>query len=320
MYKKPMVSVFLPESYNEDTLTITFKPLLNILLCSEMLSHVGKLHPLIFSLSVLTCLVIVFVGCTSTSSPNELYFLRVNLTDFQELGSFHLRRSLSIAGVDASAIANIASSEANSVVSSVSTTVIYASSAAETAVSQATAKVQSLSDEVKSHLPDFYSVGLWGYCQGQKETMSYSNCSHPSASFSFDLLSIFGSVSPAIEDMLPDKNNKILAGYHEFSRWSISAYILGIAFTSLATVFGVTTVLYSWGKLLLIIFSLSATFFITGASISVTVIYGLVTGAIKSIGVDASLGPHSFIATWLAVAFSFAAFLTWLIEMFCCCI
>ncbi|CRL30739.1 Actin cortical patch SUR7/pH-response regulator PalI [Penicillium camemberti] len=143
-----------------------------------MLSHVGRLIPLIFSLSAFICLVIVFVGCTSTSSPNELYFLRVNLTDFQELGSFHLRHSLSIAEVDASDVANTASSEANSV--------------------PGHAKVQSLSDEIKSHLPDLYSVGLWGYCQDQKETVSYSSCSQPSTSFSFDLLSIFGSVSPAI--------------------------------------------------------------------------------------------------------------------------
>ncbi|CAG7932652.1 unnamed protein product [Penicillium olsonii] len=285
-----------------------------------MIWYVGKLLPLVFTSSALICLVIVFVGCTSTSSPNELYFLRVNFTDFPELESFHLRRSLSITGVDASDLSKTASNEANSVVSSASTAVIYASGAAETTVSQATAKVQSFSDEIKSHLPSFYSVGLWGYCQGQKETVSYSNCSQPSTSFSFDLLSIFGSISPTIEDMLPDENNKVLAGYHEVSRWSISAYILGIASTFLAVVFGVTTIFFSWGKLLLIISSLAATIFITGASISVTVIYGLITSAVKSIGADASLGDHSFTATWLAVAFSFAAFLTWLIEVFCCCI
>lgn len=180
----------------------------------------------------------------------------MNLSDFPELGSFHLRRSLSIAGVDASDLSKTASDEANSVVSSASTAVIYASGAAETAVSQATAKVQSFSDEIKSHLPGFYSVGLWGYCQGQKETASYSNCSQPSTSFSFDLLSIFGSISPTIEDMLPDENNKVLAGYHDVSRWSISAYILGIASTFLAVVFGITAIFFSWGRLLLIISSL----------------------------------------------------------------
>ncbi|KAK9847008.1 Actin cortical patch SUR7/pH-response regulator PalI [Penicillium brevicompactum] len=246
---------------------------------------------------------------------------QVNLTDFPELGTFHLRRSLSVAGLDASDLSKTASNEANSVVSSASTAVIYASGAAEAAVSQATAsKVQSFSDEISSHFPGFYSVGLWGYCEGQKGTVSYSNCSQPSSSFSFDLLGVFGSISPTIEEMLPDENNKVLAGYHDVSRWSISAYVLGIASTFLAVVFGVTTIFFSWGKPLLIISSLAATIFITGASISVTVIYGLITSAVKSIGADASLGAHSFTATWLAVAFSFAAFLTWLIEAFCCCI
>ncbi|CAG8054817.1 unnamed protein product [Penicillium salamii] len=72
-----------------------------------MIWYVGKLLPLVFTSSALICLVIVFVGCTSTSSPNELYFLRVNFTDFPELGSFHLRRSLSIAGVDASDLSKV---------------------------------------------------------------------------------------------------------------------------------------------------------------------------------------------------------------------
>jgi VIT1/CCC1 family predicted Fe2+/Mn2+ transporter len=158
--------------------------------------------------------------------------------------------------VDTSEVANTASSEANDVVSSAATAAIYASGAVETAVSQVTDKVQSLSDEIKSDLPYFYSVGLLGYCQGQKETPSYSNCSQPSTSFSFDLLSIFGSISPAIEEVLPDEDNKVLAGYHGVSRWSISAYILGFASTFLAVVFGVTTILFSRGKLFLIISSL----------------------------------------------------------------
>ncbi|CRL27546.1 Actin cortical patch SUR7/pH-response regulator PalI [Penicillium camemberti] len=288
-----------------------------------MLRHVGKILPLAFSIAALVCLAIVFAGCTSTSSPNELYFLKVELTNFPEIGSVHPRRSLGIAAVDGIDVANKASSEANSVMNSASTDVIYASGAAETAASQVTDKIQSLSNEINSHLPGFYSVGLWGYCQGQKET-SYSNCSQPSTSFSFDLLSILGSVTPVIDGVLPDENNKVLAGYHVVSRWSISAYILGFVSTFVAVVFGVTTMFFSRGKILLIISSLSATIFVAGASIGVTVIYGLITGAIQSIlhplGADASFGAHSFAATWLAVTFSFAALLTWLIEMFCCCI
>ncbi|KAJ6038440.1 hypothetical protein N7460_008211, partial [Penicillium canescens] len=258
-----------------------------------MLRHVGKLLPLAFSISALACLAVVFV----------------NLTNFPELGNLHLRRSPSIAGVDGSDVANKASSEANGVVNSASTAVIYASAAAETAVSQVTDKVQSLSDEISSHLPGFYSVGLWGYCQGQKEESSYSNCSQPSTSFSFDLLSIFGSVSSGINEVLPDENNKVLAGYRDVSRWSVSAYILGFVSTCMAVIFGVTTMYFSRGKVLLILSSLltiaeSAAIFVTSASIGVTVIYGLITGAIQSIlhplGADASFGAHSFAATWLA--------------------
>lgn len=180
----------------------------------------------------------------------------MELTNFPEIGSVHPRRSLGIAAMDGIDVANKASSEANSVMNSASTAVIYASSAAETAASQVTDKIHSLSDEINSHLPGFYSVGLWGYCQGQKETSSYSNCSQPSTSFSFDLLSILGSISPVIDGVLPDGNNKVLAGYHGVSRWSISAYILGFVSTFAAVVFGVTTMFFSWGKILLVISSL----------------------------------------------------------------
>jgi hypothetical protein len=72
-------SMCFRESYMKGTLTITFRlPPGHISLAKKMLSRVGKLLPLLFSISVLICLVLVFVGCTSTSSPHDLYFLRVS--------------------------------------------------------------------------------------------------------------------------------------------------------------------------------------------------------------------------------------------------
>jgi hypothetical protein len=59
----------------------------------------------------------------------------VKLTNFLELGSVYLRRSLSITGVDVSDATNKASSEASSVKNSASTATIYISDAAETVVS-----------------------------------------------------------------------------------------------------------------------------------------------------------------------------------------
>ncbi|CAG8947004.1 unnamed protein product [Penicillium salamii] len=176
-----------------------------------------KLFPLIFTLSTLIYLVIIFVEYILTSSPNKLYFLRMNLIDFPELKSFYLHRSLSIVGVDISDLLKTTSNKAYSIINSTSTVIIYASNAAETVVSQATTKVQSFSEEIKLYLPDFYSIGLWEYCQGQKEIVSYSNCLY----------------------------NKILAEYYKVSQWSISVYILGIISTFLAIVFSVTTIFFS---------------------------------------------------------------------------
>lgn len=62
----------------------------------------------------------------------------------------------------------------------------------------------------------------------------------------------------------------------------------------------------------------------TAATTGITVIYGLFTAGIKStlqkFGAQVVLGPHMFIATWLAVAFSIASLLSRLIQVFCCCI
>lgn len=43
-----------------------------------MLASIGKLIPLALSTGALICLVVVFVGCTSPSSPNDLYFMKVS--------------------------------------------------------------------------------------------------------------------------------------------------------------------------------------------------------------------------------------------------
>ncbi|KAJ5817630.1 hypothetical protein N7447_007638 [Penicillium robsamsonii] len=70
----------------------------------------------------------------------------------------HLRRSLSIAGADAFDVGKTASNEANNVIKDGPTAVIYAIAAvaaAETTESQVSDKVQSLSDELKPHLPDY---------------------------------------------------------------------------------------------------------------------------------------------------------------------
>lgn len=39
--------------------------------------HLGSISALLLSIAVLVCVAVVFVGCTSSSSPPGLYFMKV---------------------------------------------------------------------------------------------------------------------------------------------------------------------------------------------------------------------------------------------------
>ncbi|CAG8040675.1 unnamed protein product [Penicillium nalgiovense] len=287
------------------------------------LKLLGRFCPFALSVAGLICLAIVFAGCTSSSSPSGFYFMKLNLTNFPDLSNLHLRRGLSIAGVDTSSVTSGASDAANSATKLAANEVAQVSTAVQTKADQARDRLEILSKDLRLHLPAYYAVGLWGYCQGDNSTGPFAKCSKPSTSFSFDLLEILGSASEEINDMLPKSDNKVLGGYHNFSMWTILAYILGFIFTIATIIIQVLLLILSKGKIFLIASSILASVFVTSASIGVTVIYGLITGDIKSVshplGAHASLGAQSLTSAWLAVVFSISALLVWLIEMCCCC-
>ncbi|KAJ5642535.1 hypothetical protein N7490_006535 [Penicillium lividum] len=199
----------------------------------------------------------------------------VNLTDFPNLDGLSVRRSLSLGNLDVSNVAAEASAVVNSVGHSAETAVAEASAAASTAVSHVSSELEELTDELKSHLPDYYSVGLWSYCKGQNGTVT--NCSDPSISFSFDLLSMFDLVSTEVNDLLPGLNQTVLAGYRDVSQGIIWLYIFGFISTILVVILGVRKVIFSGGNKLLAIFATLSMVLITAATIGVTVIYGLWT-------------------------------------------
>ncbi len=127
--------------------------------------------------------------------------------------------------------------------------VTQVSATVQTAVSQVSSTVESISNELKLKLPAYYAVGLWGYCQGEKGGADYSNCSKPSTSFSFDLVDIFRSISPEMDNVLPGEANKILSGYHTLAKWSISTYIVGFITTASAFALGSITILFAGGQI-----------------------------------------------------------------------
>ncbi|KAF4765661.1 hypothetical protein HAV15_003334 [Penicillium sp. str.  len=212
------------------------------------LKLLGRFCPLALSVAGLICLAIVFAGCTSSSSPSDFYFMKLNLTNFPDFSSLHLRRGLSIAGVDTSSVTSGASDAANSATKVAANEVAQVSTTVKTKADQARDRLETLSKDLRLHLPAYYAVGLWGYCQGHNSTGPFANCSKPSTSFSFDLLEILGSASEEIKDMLPKNDNKVLAGYHDFSRWTILAYILGFIFTVATIIIQVVLLILSKGE------------------------------------------------------------------------
>lgn len=171
------------------------------------------------------------------------------MTGFPRLEHLNLGRSIDVAAADTSSVANGATNAADS--SS------QAANAAQNKTNQVSDHLQNISDDLKLHLPAYYKVGLLGYCEGKADAAGYSNCSDPSISFSFDLLNIIGSASGQFEELLlPKGNEKVLAGYRDLSKWSIWAYIWGLIATIFATAFGITSTMLSFGRKLLIIFSI----------------------------------------------------------------
>jgi hypothetical protein len=174
------------------------------------------------------------------------------LINFPDLSGLHLRRGLSIAGVDTSSVTSGASDAANSATKVAANEVAQVSTVVQPNADQARDCLGTLSKDLGLHLPAYYAVGLWGYCQGNNSTGPFANCSKPSTSFSFDLLEIIGSASEEINDMLPKNDNKVLAGYHDLSRWTILAYILGFIFTIATIIIQVLLLIFSKGKIFLI--------------------------------------------------------------------
>jgi hypothetical protein len=128
---------------------------------------------------------------------------------FPKGGQLSLRRSLNIPSTDTLS----ASLETGSLVNTIS-------GSTEDAMDRVGDDVHELTDRLKSLLPDYYAVGLWGlwgYCEGEQNGKSFSECSKPSASFSFDLGQILRAQLGQADGMLSELAQPVLRGYPRFT-------------------------------------------------------------------------------------------------------
>ncbi|CAP79383.1 Pc17g00960 [Penicillium rubens Wisconsin 54-1255] len=196
-----------------------------------------------FTVAVLVCLSLVFVGCSSSSSPKGLHFLKVR---------YARKTSMLINAKQSSGRPERISKAANAVGGVASSSHTSANEAIHEATSAASSMVEAQVHEFKSHLPQYYLVGLWSYCKAKDG--SEMVCSDPSTSFTFDLSAVLDSTSINLSNILPDIDLSLVSGYRRFSQSVVCLYIAGFVVTTLSGVLACRKVFFSKGSRSLAIF------------------------------------------------------------------
>ncbi|RDH26226.1 hypothetical protein BDQ94DRAFT_164659 [Aspergillus welwitschiae] len=245
-----------------------------------MLLSLPRIISLVLSSAVLVCFAVIFSACTSPTSVNVIGIR--NPEHLNELRSLAIHSGQN---------------------SSSSLEIVYLSDRLSEAVSDAVDHITGHVEDQPSHmqylLPIYYVIGLQSYCEGKPTDKALSNCSKPSAHFSFDPIDVLGTwLGPAD------------GGTTTFAQWIIGAYITGF-------------VQFPMTEVAVLISSSVPSLLIIGASVSVTILYQLLAKGIDRLlqhEITANLGPHAMAATWLAVAFSAGSSLVLAIAICSCCL
>ncbi|KKY25179.1 putative integral membrane protein [Phaeomoniella chlamydospora] len=135
-------------------------------------------------------------------------------------------------------------------------------------------------------------------------------------------MEVWGLNSTSLEDLFPTALKKGLKIYQKVSHWMVIAYICAFALTLSEIVVGFFAICSRLGSLATTIVSSLSSLFIFASTLTSTILFATLTGTfnsvLKSYGIKASMGHSTFVATWLAVAFSWAAGFFWLLSVCCC--
>ncbi|GES61406.1 integral membrane protein [Aspergillus terreus] len=254
------------------------------------------LTPYALTIASLVCIIMVGLGCTNANSGtlNDLYFFRANLQNI--------------------------TSNSSSVTSEVTDAL------KDAGVSVSDGDIQSALQEVEKSfdLKDFYTIGLWGYCDGNINDHKYnvSNCSKPESMFWFNPLDVWNLEESGLENALPDGLEKTLNIYKNVSKWMFVAYIIAFVATVVELVVGIFAICSRWGSCVTTLVAIVAFLFTAAASATSTALFAVMAGVfnkkLKTAGIVGTMGKNMYVATWLAVAFSLAAGLFWMISTCCC--
>ncbi|KAF3004245.1 hypothetical protein E8E13_007590 [Curvularia kusanoi] len=174
-------------------------------------------------------------------------------------------------------------------------------------------------------LKDFYQVGLWSYCEGEKdkdgvEKITY--CSSSKTQFWFNPIEVWGLQNTSVQNVLGDDLQKGLDTYKKVAGWMNWAFIIATILTAAEFVIGFFAIFSRWGSLVTTILSTASSLFSIAAAATATGVYGVLTGvfhtALEPYNIEASMGNKMLQTMWLGVAFSIASGLFWLLSVCCC--
>ncbi|KAJ5100955.1 hypothetical protein N7456_007007 [Penicillium angulare] len=260
------------------------------------------------------CWSIFFAGCTSPSTSNHLYLMEVNLKNFPRIQGSSISQGFSQLLPRAPPVSlnpKEIPTEIGSATSDIASTV-------ESTPHQIGGAAEDITSEIKFHLPDYYRVGLWGYCSGDDDQKTV--CSHPSLSFCFDLSAILRSASPLVDHILRGEGDPGISGYARLSHGITGMCILGFIMTILAIVLGVWREFYGGHKKLLTALHMCSLALVTAAALGVTTMYGIfshtITEVLDDLDGTARVGGSMLALVWMAMVLSLGAFSVCLVRFF----
>ncbi|KAF2140898.1 uncharacterized protein K452DRAFT_229268 [Aplosporella prunicola CBS 121167] len=248
------------------------------------------LTPMALSIASLICLLVVFLGSVNKNDSNlsNIYFMKADTSGFKSNASSTASDILGDVGVD------------NSI-------------------------FKMLDSVVGSNLSDVYTVGIWNYCEADKNGtggLKFTHCGSRHSAYWFDPIDVWGLNRTGTSNEVPKDLQKGLKAYEKVAKWMFAAYAVAFWLTVAEIAVGIFAIFSRWGSLVTTILTSASTFFTIAASITSTALYTTLVGTLDSVlkkyNIKASLGGHMMAVTWLAVAFSIGAGLFWFLSSCCC--
>ncbi|OLL22360.1 SUR7 family protein pun1 [Neolecta irregularis DAH-3] len=170
-------------------------------------------------------------------------------------------------------------------------------------------------------LHDFYTVGLWGYCQGDLISNTIT-CSDPHAFYNFNPIDIFQQqVLKGYTITVPSSVQQDIENVRVASRWMFACYFVAVVATGTTALIGMAALVSRIASLFAVLTALLATCFTVVASAIAQVMFIIIRNAfnnqIQLLNVPSTLGHSIFALTWVAAAANLLAFIGFAISGCC---